>query len=222
MIRAVGFDLDNTLYDQEQHVFPFFSAAATLLGEETGFEPMIIESTFRQAWRILGPSHPRLFNSVLCQHGIYDSYRVQTLVRMYHDYVGPLEVYPGVQSLLRRLRVRFPLFLITDGNAVMQRRKIERLGIGPLFQVVVFSAEHGGGLSKPNDAPFLNALRQLQRTPSDCVYVGDNPGCDVAGAARAGMRTVRVLTGPFRAESSTGTEADFTIDSVTNIEKILK
>jgi hypothetical protein len=36
------------------------------------------------------------------------------------------------------------------------------------------------------------------------------------------MRTVRVLTGPFRAESSTGTEADFTIDSVTNIEKILK
>jgi putative hydrolase of the HAD superfamily len=221
MIRAVGFDLDNTLYDQEQHVFPFFSASATLLSEETGVEPTIIESTFRRAWRTLGPSHPRLFDSVLDQCGICDTQRVQTLVRMYHTYVSPLVAYPGVPSLLRRLQEKFLLFLITDGNAAMQRRKIEGLGIAPLFRVVVFSAEQGCGLPKPNAAAFLNALRQLQCAHGDCLYVGDNPGCDVVGAARAGMKTVRVLTGPFRNATSEGIEPDFTINSVTDIEKVL-
>ena len=221
MIRAVGFDLDNTLYDQAQHVFPFFAVAAAWLGQETGLGPAMLESSFRQAWHALGPSHPKFFNSVLEQHGVSDAQRVQTLVRMYHGSVCPIETYPGVQSLLKRLRERFALFLVTDGDAAMQRRKIDCLGIAPLFRAVVLTAEHGCRLPKPNVEPFRNAVQQLQCAPSDCLFVGDNPGCDVVGAARAGMRTVRVLTGPFRAEASAENEPDFTIDSVTDIERVL-
>lgn len=221
MTLAVGFDLDNTLYDQAQHVFPFFSAAAARLGEETGLNAAILESTFRETWHALGPSHPKLFNAILDRHGILDAQRVRMLVRMYHDHVSPLEAYPGVQSLLERLRGKFPLFLITDGNAAMQRRKIECLGIGPLFRVVVFSAEIGHGLPKPHPAPFLRALNLLQCAPGECLFVGDNPGCDVAGAGRAGMKTVRVLTGPFRAEVSVGIEPDSTIDSLKVFENVL-
>ena len=221
MIRAVGFDLDNTLYDQAQHVFPFFSAAAAQIGRETGLEPTILENTFREAWHALGPSHPKLFDAILDKHAILDAQRVRMLVRMYHGHVSPLEAYPGVKLLLERLSGRFPLFLITNGNMAMQRRKIECLGIGPLFRVVVFSAEDGPGFQKPHSAPFLRALNLLQRAPGECIFVGDNPGCDVAGAARAGMKTVRVLTGPFRAKASVGIEPDFTVDSVSVIENVL-
>ena len=222
MTRAVGFDLDNTLYDQAQHVFPLFSAAAARLSQETGLEPAILENTLREAWQALGPSHPKLFNVVLGRHGILTPQRVRMLVGMYHTCVGPLEAYPGLHLLLERLYGRFPLFLITDGNAVMQRRKIERLGISRLFQVVVLSAEQGSGLPKPHPAPFLSAVQQIQCAPSECLFAGDNPECDINGAARAGMKTVRVLTGPFRAEAAAGIEPDFIIDSVTEIEKVLR
>jgi len=222
MTRAVGFDLDNTLYDQERQVFPFFSAAAVKLGEETGLEPATLEGTFHEAWYALGPSHPTLFNIVLDRHGILDPQRLRKLVGMYHEFVGPLELYPGVQPLLDRLYGRIPLFLVTDGNAAMQRLKIARLGIGSLLRVVVLSAEEGQGLPKPHPAPFLSALQQLQYSPGDCLFVGDSPKCDITGAARAGMRTVRVLTGPFRSEGAAECEPDFTIDSVTNIESVLR
>jgi putative hydrolase of the HAD superfamily len=222
MIRAVGFDLDNTLYDQTQHVFPFFSAAAAHLGEEVGLQPAMIEKTFREAWHALGPSHPKLIDNVLAQYGILDPQRVRMLVQMYRDCISPLELYDGVQPLLERLCRRFPLFLITDGNEIMQRRKIERLGIGPLFRVIVFSVEQGPGLSKPHPAPFLNALRQLKYAPGECLFAGDNPRCDIAGAARVGMKTVRVLTGPFRAEAAARIEPDFTMDFVAEIEKVLR
>jgi putative hydrolase of the HAD superfamily len=222
MTRAVGFDLDNTLYDQALHVLPFFSAAAARLGDATGLQPAILENSLREAWNALGPVHPRLFDIVLERHGIHDRECVRMLVRMYHDNVGPLELYPGVRLLLERLCRRFSLFLITDGNAAMQRRKVERLGIGPLLRATVLSAEHGMGLPKPHPAPFLRALELLQCAPAECLFAGDNPGSDIAGAARIGMRTARVLTGPFRAEAVAGIAPDFIVDSITHIETVLR
>lgn len=223
MTRAVGFDLDNTLYDQGQHVFPFFAVAAVRLGEETGLAPSALESTFREAWHALGPSHPRLIDTVLARYGILDPKRVRMLVRMYHDCEGciSMELYDGVKPLLERLCGRFPLFLITDGNAAMQRRKVEQLGIGRLFSVVVLTAENGAGQAKPHPSPFLSALEQLQCGPGECLFAGDHPKCDIAGAARVGMHTARVLTGPFRAEAAGAIEPDFTIERLSDIEKVL-
>jgi putative hydrolase of the HAD superfamily len=222
MTRAVGFDLDNTLYDQTLHVFPFFSVAAARLGDATGLHPAVLENSFREAWNALGPMHPKLFDVVLERNGIDDRECVRMLIRIYHDGVGPLELYPGVRVLLKRLCRRFSLFLITDGNAVMQRRKVERLGIGPLFRAIVLSAEHGMGLPKPHPAPFLRALELVQCAPAECLFAGDNPECDIAGAARVGMRTARVLTGPFRAEAVAGIVPDFILDSVAHIDRVLQ
>jgi putative hydrolase of the HAD superfamily len=222
MTRAVGFDLDNTLYDQTQHVFPFFSVAAAHLGQQTGILPAALERTFREAWNALGPAHATLFDTVLERHCIHDPKHVRVLVRMYHDYVGQLEVYTGVQPLLERLSERFQLFLITDGNAVMQRRKVARLGIEHLFRVVVLSAELGLGLQKPHPAPFVRALDLLQCAPDECLFAGDNPRADIGGAAHAGMKTVRVLTGPFAGDVVAGIEPDFVVGSVAQIDKVLR
>jgi HAD superfamily hydrolase (TIGR01509 family) len=219
MTSAIGFDLDNTLYDQEQHVLPFFFAAAAQLGAETGLDPLLLEGTLHDEWKTVGPSHPKLFNIVLERHGVCSQRRVRMLVEMYHGCVGPLELYPGVQTVLERLSGRFDLFLVTDGNAAMQRRKIERLGIGQLFRVVVLSAELG--MPKPDPELFLSAVRRLGHQPVNCLFVGDNPKCDIVGGAHAGMRTVRVLTGPFRADDSPEIKPHFTIDSVADIEKVL-
>jgi putative hydrolase of the HAD superfamily len=141
------------------------------------------------------------------------------LVEMYHACVGPLEVYPGVKTVLKRLSGSFALFLVTDGNAAMQRRKIERLEIGPLFRVMVLSAELG--LTKPDPKLFLIAVQRLDHRPVNCLFVGDNPRCDIVGGACAGMRTVRVLTGPFRADTCAEIKPDFTISSVADIESVL-
>ena len=68
------------------------------------------------------------------------------------------------------------------------RRSLDRLGIRPRLTAAVISAEVG--FVKPRPEPFLAALGALEAEPRECVFVGDNPAADVAGAAALGMRTV--------------------------------
>ena len=74
---------------------------------------------------------------------------------------------------------------------------LERLGIRPHLAAAVVSAEVG--FAKPRPEPFLAALRALGADPAECVFVGDNPAADVAGAAALGMRTV--LTREWHADA---------------------
>ena len=220
MIRAVGFDLDNTLYDQEQHVFPFFADAARYLAEQTSLDPGALEYGFRALWRKLGPSHPALFDHALEQQGIRTRDRVRKLVNMYHSTVGVLELYTGARELLESLARRTKLFLITDGDAAMQLRKIRSLGIASFFAAAILTGAHGRGWRKPSTAPFLHAAKSLQVAPELCLYVGDNPACDFGGAAAIGMRTARVLTGPFSAAEDS-VRVDYTLRSLAELDALV-
>ncbi len=69
---------------------------------------------------------------------------------------------------------------------------MDALGLTALVDTVVYAAEHGSGRGKPDPEPFQTALARLGVAPGRAVFVGDDERCDVAGAAGAGMRTLRV------------------------------
>ncbi len=78
--------------------------------------------------------------------------------------------------------------VVTNGPTDRQRRKLDALGLRDRFDAVLISAELG--VEKPDARIFAAATAQLGVDPRDCVFVGDNPEKDVAGAAAAGMRAV--------------------------------
>ena len=61
--------------------------------------------------------------------------------------------------------------------------------------MIVYSAALSS--SKPDAGIFRHGLRLAGVAPERSVYVGDHPIRDIAGARRAGMLGVRVLTGEF-------------------------
>jgi len=95
-------------------------------------------------------------------------------VRLHEDVVPALEALAA-----RRLR----LFVITNGNA-----DLERIGIARFFERVVH-ARLAGAL-KPDPAIFSQLLSGAALAPATVAHVGDDPHADVAGARRAGMRSV--------------------------------
>ena len=196
-VAAIGFDVDNTLYDQNQHALFAFAKLSASLSEGTGLPSEVIRRKLVDAWLEKTSYYPNLFDDVLNELGIWSRERIAFLVSGLHNHVGPLELYPGTGELLQSLSGTYPLFIVTDGNSGMQRRKIDRLEVAHLFSSIVCTGEHPSAWRKPSPDPFLLAVQELRIPADKCLYVGDNPLCDFVGAHSVGMKVVRVLTGPF-------------------------
>ena len=85
-----------------------------------------------------------------------------------------------------------PWGIISNGSAA-QIRKVEKLGLVDRAAYVVISEEVG--VRKPDPAIFHVAAARIGVAPARIVFVGDHPEADVAGAARAGMRTAWLRRG---------------------------
>lgn len=99
--------------------------------------------------------------------------------------------FPGALEALAELRRRgHRLGLLTNGGARLQRAKIERHGIARFFDAVRIEGE--AGIGKPDAAAFAGALAALGAAGEPAGMIGDDLDADVAGARRAGLRTVWV------------------------------
>lgn len=93
-----------------------------------------------------------------------------------------VEYYPDSLAALERIAAQVPVAAVTNGNA-----DLDRVGIGHLFAFTLGSREHG--VAKPDASIFHAACDRLSCAHCDVLHVGDHIEMDVAGAARAGLRT---------------------------------
>jgi FMN phosphatase YigB (HAD superfamily) len=70
--------------------------------------------------------------------------------------------------------------------------KLAALGVAECIDVQVWSAQAQVQEYKPSAKGFLRAAELLGAAPAECLYVGDRPEVDGAGAAAAGMRYLDV------------------------------
>ena len=73
---------------------------------------------------------------------------------------------------------------------------MDESGLRPYLDLVIVSGDVG--VHKPDPALFLYACDKVQLPPVDCMYVGDHPVNDIAGALSAGMQAVRMNWGWFK------------------------
>ncbi len=107
-----------------------------------------------------------------------------------------VEAEAGAQEALLRLRARYRLVVATnaaDSPAADVRLALARVGLDEYVDDIVSSADVGD--HKPNYAFFRAALlhegvRGLPLDPRRAVMVGDGTTNDIAGAQRAGIRTI--------------------------------
>ena len=104
-------------------------------------------------------------------------------------------LFPDVQPALAALAGK-PLGIITNGDSVQQRSKLDRMGIADRFSVVIISGEMG--VAKPEPGIFAEACRRAGEAPGLCWYVGDRLETDAMAAVAAGMRGVWLNRDPVR------------------------
>jgi FMN hydrolase / 5-amino-6-(5-phospho-D-ribitylamino)uracil phosphatase len=84
-------------------------------------------------------------------------------------------LYPDVRPALERLRARYRLFAVSNGNA-----DLRAAGIADLFDGHVTA--RGAGAAKPDERIFMRMLGEAGVRAADVLHVGDDPLADVVGA----------------------------------------
>lgn len=213
--RAVLFDLDDTLYPQRRFVVSGFAAVARHLAARRGVRARLVFDTLCAAHR-RGERGAEL-QACLASLGLSPDL-VWPLVEVMRAHRPSLRLPPASRRTLVALRAAWRIGIVTNGIPSVQAAKVEALGLRRLVDVVVFAAEHGSGMGKPDPEPFEAALGALEVPADRAVFVGDSEPCDIVGAAAAGLRTVRVWSP--RAAAPPSTRADALAASIEDVPAI--
>jgi len=121
-----------------------------------------------------------------------DDSRIKTALNVFfQDYVDSLELRPYAKKLTKRMKENCKLGLVSNFTyAPVIYASLRKLGINHFFDAVLVSDENGW--RKPHKRIFLEALRKLQVTAEEAVFIGDSPLEDIKGAKEVGMKTVFV------------------------------
>jgi HAD superfamily hydrolase (TIGR01549 family) len=192
MIRAVLFDLDNTL----------FNRAATFRRYASGLlERRVPEE---QRYAVL---EKMVLSDERNQHRDFTTYsenmtrnitELQMSAEEYcADYVPGLmnAIEPDLQTreLLLRIAQRFKIGLITNGGSQRQREKIQRLRFNDCFMPEAILISDEVGVTKPSPEIFLRGISAVGCAPEETVFCGDDPERDIAGAMVLGLQTCWVF-----------------------------
>lgn len=224
-VKAVVFDLDDTLYNQSQHLAGAFFSVGRLLKRRFNLDPLEVKDKLLSYYRIKGSSSGKLLDAVLENYGVKpEKELINQMISAFYSYKPTkLKPYKGALSLLMRIKERdLKLGVLTNGNPKVQREKIVALGLNEFFDQIIVTDDFGREFRKPSTRCFLEIAHRLKVNPRECIYVGDNPEKDFVGAREVGMMTVRVFTGEYRKiKVEKELEAEKTIRRLEDLEKIL-
>jgi len=133
----------------------------------------------RNALAALGRDAPDLVRELSDQYWLEKQ-------RRYH-------LFPGVVESLAQLRsMDLALVLVTNGEAVSQREKIDRFDLARWFDAILIEGEQGVG--KPEPEIYRRALAAACLTPGDAMMIGDHWEWEIFAPARLGLSTLWVNT----------------------------
>jgi len=189
MIKAVIFDLDDTLFSESEFVRSGFRAVSDWIEshyqKKNFFE--IAEQLFAEGKR------GNLFNLALERLGVcYDQVFIHLLVTVYREHVPKLLLYEDSKWAIEYFKQRKKIGIITDGYFITQQNKVVALGIENEFNIIVYSDQYGRENWKPSKVPYLKVMENLGCQGDECVYIGDNPSKDFITANSLGWQTIQI------------------------------
>ena len=223
-IRALLFDLDDTLYEEKQFVNSGFNKVAKFVENkfkiDKDFFYKILIDIFNEGKR------GNIFNIALERVNIiYDENIIRSIVKIYREHNPKIKLDKGIRSLFIKLRGIYSLGIITDGYFEVQKNKVRALKLEGLFDTIIFTDKYGKEYWKPDIRGYKIALKNLNLFSQESVYIGDNPYKDFIGAKKIGIITVRILK-PDREYSKVRLdkeyEAHYEIEELIDILELLK
>ena len=222
MIKAVIFDLDNTLVDFMKMKAEAIDAAIRAMidaGLELAYEE--VKRRIDAIYKEKGIEFQYVFDSLLSD--IFDKvdYKILSagVVAYRRAREAALVPYPHVyMTLYELLKIGMKLAVVSDAPAREAWLRLVYLNMHNIFDVVVTFEDTNE--RKPHPAPFTMALEKLGVKPANALMVGDWAERDIIGAKKVGMKTVFARYGDTFDTIVSG--GDYEADDIQELIEIIK
>ena len=196
MIKAVVFDIDNTLYSYDNAHAVAWEALCAYAKEQLDMDAERFLQCHKAAQTIV---KERLNGDCAALHNRQLRYQVlleENNCPLHHaiamndlywsTLIGAARPEPGILDCLKSLKqAGFTLGIGTDMTIDYQLKKLATMGMLPLFDFIVSSEEVN--TEKPNKKLFALCAEKAKARPEECLFIGDSIKKDYQGALCAGM-----------------------------------
>lgn len=193
MIKAVVFDLDDTIYDEIDYCRSGFRAVAEFLAQvpDVPSADCIFEALWRQ---FSSGNRTRAFNAALDELDIpFNNHKIRQLVDVYRNHAPTINLPNDSREALDELKSKYILALLTDGFLPAQQLKVQALEIEGYFSSIVYTEQLGREFWKPSPVGFEKIINDLEVRPENAVYIADNEKKDFIAPNILGISTVRLI-----------------------------
>ena len=222
MIKAIIFDLDNTLLDFMKMKSSSINAA--VLGMISAGMQIDKEKSINEIYNIYetkGYEHQEVLNEFIVNNTnqINYKYLAAGIVEYKKAKEKSLNLYDDVIPTLDTLMsMDLKLGVVSDAPSREAWIRLYTLKLHDKFKEVV--TFNDTGVYKPAKEPFIRIADKLNVELSECMMVGDWPDRDIKGASQVGMKTAFAKYGSTEIISDSG--ADHDLNSISELIKIIK
>ena len=222
MIKAIIFDLDNTLLDfvkMKQFAVKASIRAMNEAGlnvdEESGYKDVM------ELYMTTGWENQLVFDDYLKQTTGEVSNKILAagVVAYRRAREATLLVYPNVnKTLIELLKAQIRLAVVSDAPSREAWMRLYYLNLHHVFDPVLTFDDTG--TRKPSPKPFKLALDKMNVGPDEALMIGDWPDRDVVGAKQIGMKTIFARYGDTFGTKESG--ADWDVNDIYEVVEIIK
>ena len=213
------FDLDDTLYNEISFVKSGFNEVSKLLSKETQLNKNFIYKRLTQILNDYGRG--KVFDIFLKENNLQKKKFLSKCLSVYRSHKPKIELYTDSVSLLSQLYKK--PYIVTDGNKLVQKNKIIHLGLQKQVKKAFITHNYGLKHAKPSIYCF-NKIKVREKIDwGEMIYVGDNPFKDFVNLNKLGVKTVRIMRGPYKdVMSNDQYDAKYHIKNLLQVIKLFK
>ncbi|HSR19268.1 MAG TPA: HAD-IA family hydrolase [Ignavibacteriaceae bacterium] len=221
MIKAVVFDLDNTLVDfMKMKKRAIEEAIPAMVDAGLEITPEVSLKIIDEIYKEQGIEYQQVFDEFLNRVLNRVDYKILSagIVAYRRAREASLIPYPHVYYTLNKLlKLGIKMGILSDAPVKEAWLRLAYLNFHHIVDAVVTFDETG--VRKPDPAPFKMILSRLKVNPEEAIMVGDWAERDIVGAAKIGMKTAFAKYGDtFNTENH---NADFQLNDISELVDII-
>lgn len=209
-IKAIGFDLDDTLYDRGEFYRYIFETMQTSIVK--------LDISFEYFYEIFQYFSDIEYEKFMQRIKSKEAYKVDRVIDMYQKLgvaisqsdaiiFNSLYLYFRDQIILRNevekllillLENHYELFVLTNGPSMDQRNKLNQLNIAQYISEENWFISDELDSTKPNREIFKKVEGSIGYKKEEILYIGDDYINDIVGAKNAGWEAILLNTKMYK------------------------
>lgn len=191
MVKAVVFDLDDTLISEKEYIRSGFRVVSSKVATDYKLDT---KSVYDTMINLFNQSSKNVFNRLLDEFNVeYRIEYIKELIEVYRTHMPEVNLYEDGKEIIEYLYNNgLKLGIITDGYEVTQKNKLEVLDIDKYFECIVVTDELGREYWKPHRKAYDIVKEKLGVKYEEMIYVGDNVNKDFVTANELGIKTILI------------------------------